>query len=113
MIKLTKKEVQENFACVSFDYNTYCRFEEYLNAIGTRFFTSGVYGWNCNVYIFNDSIVLTAGYRPFGKRLSERALYELEKDLEKVKEGFKTGKLNFNEYRDNIKYYIFERISWA
>lgn len=45
----------------------YCELQSLLNLTGLSPFayTSGVYGWNADVYDFGDIAIVT-GYRPFG-----------------------------------------------
>ena len=43
----------------------YCDIQFLLSYVDPNYYTAGVYGWNADVYIFNDCTIVT-GYRPFG-----------------------------------------------
>lgn len=70
--KTTRKEMCKNgFCIVSFPYCDIQRIERYLIPIA---YTSGVYGWNCDIYeptAYN--IQFTTGYRPFEYYLNSEA----------------------------------------
>lgn len=62
--KTTRKEMRNySFCIVSFPYCDIQNIERYLNPIA---YTSGVYGWNCDIYEPTSyNIHFTTGYRPF------------------------------------------------
>lgn len=43
----------------------YCDIQHLLTYVDPNYYTSGVYGWNADIYMFNDCMIVT-GYRPFG-----------------------------------------------
>lgn len=74
-MKLTKKEVMGRYNCVCVGYCELSYLLKYESEIG---YTSGVYGWNADIYYLGNNTVLVTGYRPFGKRLD----YNFIKDFE-------------------------------
>lgn len=44
----------------------YCELQNLLENFTPIAYTSGLYGWNANIYQFGDYYICT-GYRPFGK----------------------------------------------
>lgn len=74
-VKVSKKSIKENFR------NVYCLDMSKANTIfygqSPAYYTSGIYGWNCDVYIIDNNTAVTVGYRPFGDCLPEA----IEKDM--------------------------------
>ena len=91
-IKVTKKSIKDNFMHV------YIMDETKAQAIfygqSPAYYTSGIYGWNCDVYIVDYNTVVTVGYRPFGERLPEAIEKDMFKKAERVKES---RKYNYSE----------------
>lgn len=57
--KTTRKWVASYYTC----YGTgYCNLQYLLRFQEPRFYTCGVYGWNCDIYTFGD-YAITTGYR--------------------------------------------------
>ena len=50
-----------NIICVP-----YCALQDLLRYESPLLFTSGIYGWNADVYIINYDTCIVTGYRPFG-----------------------------------------------
>lgn len=76
--KMTMKSVKD-YAKVTGRpiYKTgYLNLQNELEMVEPDGYTAGVYGWNCDVYIFYDFIV-TTGYRPFGDNISLETLKNL------------------------------------
>lgn len=62
-IKTTKKEILKRSRYVlSVDY---CALQDLLSGFMPDFYTCGIYGWNADIYVF-DNISICTGYRPFG-----------------------------------------------
>ena len=62
-VKMTRKEVLRRFKCVSVGYcelSSLLRFEEPIG------YTSGIYGWNADIYYIGNGLAIVTGYRPFG-----------------------------------------------
>lgn len=70
--KTTRKEMCNcSFCIISFSYCDIQNIERYLTPIA---YTSGVYGWNCDIYEPTSyNIQFTTGYRPFEYYLNSEA----------------------------------------
>lgn len=44
----------------------YCNLQHLLAYVDPDYYTAGVYGWNSDVYLLGNGIVIVTGYRPFG-----------------------------------------------
>ena len=44
----------------------YCDMQDALKLREPNFYTTGVYGWNADVYVIDHDTVIVTGYRPFG-----------------------------------------------
>lgn len=68
--KVTRKEIKENYRCVSVGY---CDLQYLLRYLSPIAYNSGVYGWNFDVYTFEQystNIAICTGYRGMpGKNL--------------------------------------------
>lgn len=75
--KVTRTSIQANYSNIY--YVGYCEMYHLLGAFRKVGFTSGIYGWNYNVYEIDiDTCVLT-GYRGmFGKRIPSEKYSKLE-----------------------------------
>lgn len=60
--KTTKKAMNKGFFTVSVGY---CNLQDLLAYEEPVAYTSGVYGWNADIYTFGNIAIVT-GYRPFG-----------------------------------------------
>ena len=63
-INVTRKYVRDSFTniiCVP-----YCGLQDLLKYDSPSWFTSGIYGWNADVYIINNDTCVVTGYRAFG-----------------------------------------------
>lgn len=56
---------------------SYCAASRLLSCINLRYYTAGVYGWNADVYEF-DNIYIVTGYRPFGQHVNYDMLKKYE-----------------------------------
>lgn len=74
--KTTKKEMLENANVIAVPY---CAFESLLRFKSPVAYTSGVYGWNCDIYDVGSNWYIAAGYRPFGNCL---VAYDVINDIE-------------------------------
>ena len=43
----------------------YCNIQHLLTYTDANYYNAGVYGWNCDIYVLNNCMIVT-GYRPFG-----------------------------------------------
>ena len=84
MLHFTRKEIKENY----FTYEAgYCELQyllRYKNAIGNNL---GIYGWNCDIYIFDDIAIVT-GYRPFGQRINPELTKKYEQKANKIANNY-------------------------
>ncbi len=79
--KATMKQVkvmEENIIRVG-----YCGLYYLLRDIEPAYYTSGVYGWNADIYDLGNCMIVT-GYRPFGNILVSYELGELYNDTAKA-----------------------------
>lgn len=78
--RVTKREImQDGKRVLRFGY---CEAQRLLNIVQPRFYTTGTYGWNADVYEFRDCYIVT-GYRPFG----ENPDHDLIKAYDQKSEG--------------------------
>lgn len=62
-IKTTKKSIMENYNnIISVGYCDLAFLLYYKEPI---FYTTGIYGWNADIYVLDNAVIVT-GYRPFG-----------------------------------------------
>ena len=91
-ILVSRKQIKDNFK------NVYVMDETKANTIfygqSPAYYTSGVYGWNCDVYIIDSDTVVTTGYRPFGERLPEATEKDMLKKATRVREA---NRFNYTE----------------
>lgn len=91
-IKVSEKKVKENYMniiCIG-----YCDAWYLLQGKDANYFTSGVYGWNSDIYEIDYKTCIVTGYRPFGniagnkndiRKFNEKAreIYASDLDYEK------------------------------
>ena len=81
--KTTKKDVMRwnsKVICLG-----YCSAQNLLSGKDPIAYTSGVYGWNADIYTF-DNVAIVTGYRPFGNiRVNYETMNEFEKQAEKIR----------------------------
>lgn len=113
--KTTRKEMCNcSFCIISFPYCDIQRIERYLNPIA---YTSGVYGWNCDIYEPTSyNIHFTTGYRPFeyyynyeAKKLGPIIKEKILK-LEESLKSSKVSELPLLEAQNYVQGKIFEII---
>lgn len=74
-LKATQKRVKEVYRhviCIG-----YCNLQYLLYYRKAFAYTSGVYGWNADIYDMGRGVAICTGYRPFG---NIRADYNLQKE---------------------------------
>lgn len=62
--QVTKKIIVEGFKNII--KVGYCELQSLLQLSNCNYYTSGVYGWDADIYIINNDTVIVTGYRPFG-----------------------------------------------
>ena len=82
-IKETRKSIMNRYRCVAIGY---CDAYYLLHGFYPTYYTSGVYGWNADVYIINGVAIVT-GYRPFGTKLSYGLVDRLNHQAKKAVEA--------------------------
>ena len=55
----------------------YCDLQTVLSSFEPNYYTSGIYGWNADVYQIAADTVIVTGYRPFGNIKPDRAIIDL------------------------------------
>ena len=73
-INVTRKYVRDsltNIICVP-----YCGLQDLLRYEAPCWFTSGIYGWNADVYMIDYNTCIVTGYRPFGNIRPSYALID-------------------------------------
>lgn len=71
MNKVTMKETKRSYKyLIQVDY---CGLQSLLNLVSPSAYTSGVYGWNADIYAFGSAAIVT-GYRTFGNIVASREL---------------------------------------
>lgn len=66
---MSKINVTRKWVCNNFDniiFVPYCAAQDLLKYESPSLFTSGIYGWNADVYIIDFNTCIVTGYRPFG-----------------------------------------------
>ena len=98
-VKVTKKQVQENYRNI---INVgYCDLQYLLRFKEPSFYTTGVYGWNADVYQVNYNTCIVTGYRPFGNISN----YELAREAEKKASDILDNRaLNLEEQKAQIDF---------
>ena len=91
-VKVTKKSIINNYRHVYWMEET--KAQTIFYGQSPAYYTSGVYGWNCDVYIIDSDTVVTTGYRPFGERLPEAVEKDMLKKATRVREA---NRFNYTE----------------
>lgn len=114
-IKTTQKAIKENYSNVL--VIGYAEYQDLLDKYKADYYTSGVYGWNANIFTIDklDTAIVT-GYRPFGEWLSDEQLEIFKKydeKAKKLKERFnnyifsdKENAKNYNRYYNQMNYIL-------
>lgn len=84
MMKLTKKEVLNNYECYRVGYCELQHLLYYHNAIG---YTAGFYGWNADIHLFNNIAIVT-GYSPFGRKIDHALARKYEEKARKIIDNY-------------------------
>lgn len=75
--KTTQKAIREGYRNIL--EVGYCDLQYLLYYENPIAYTSGVYGWNSDIYQINNSTVIVTGYRPFGnKRIDYKLIREYD-----------------------------------
>lgn len=63
-IKVTQKQIKEGYDKILIV--GYCDLYYLLRGLDPRYYTCGVYGWNSDIYHYDNRVAICTGYRPFG-----------------------------------------------
>lgn len=63
-MNVTRKYIVGNFTNII--SVPYCALQDLLKYESPSWFTSGIYGWNADVYMIDFDTCIVTGYRPFG-----------------------------------------------
>lgn len=81
-IKATAKAIKNSY------YNIitvgYCDLQYLLSYFQPAYYTAGVYGWNCDVYIIDTNTVIATGYRPMAGNMHD---YEITRKYNRLAEA--------------------------
>lgn len=90
--KTTQKEIKANYRnIIKVDY---CDLQNLLKYESPIAYTSGIYGWNADIYDFGGTAICT-GYRPFGNiRPNWEIMDKYEKEAENIYKSYR--------YKDRI-----------
>ncbi|WP_143739604.1 hypothetical protein [Alloscardovia omnicolens] len=84
-LQLRRKDVEYSFPSII--KVGYCELQYTLKALDMERvgYTSGINGWNCDVFRLESGLALTTGYRPFGNvRVDSDRLRALEEAVQAV-----------------------------
>lgn len=100
MKKITIKETKRIYNhIIKVDY---CELQSLLNLISPFAYTSGVYGWNADVYDFGDIAIVT-GYRPFGDIVASCELcHKYEQKAKEIMDWFDDMPYDWDRRRDAL-----------
>ena len=63
-LNVTRKWVYNNFDNII--AVPYCALQGLLKDLSPQWYTSGIYGWNADIYCIDMETCIVTGYRPFG-----------------------------------------------
>ena len=87
--KTTQKEVLNGYRYVISE--GYCDLQHLLYYRNPVAYTSGIYGWNADIYEIRNGVAISTGYRPFGN---------IKPDYELAREYDNKALDLINEYRN-------------
>lgn len=63
-LRVTRKEITKGFKNII--SCNYCSLQNLLRGKVAYCFTSGKYGWNADIYLYDFDTIIVTGYNPFG-----------------------------------------------
>lgn len=95
--EITRKWVADNYTC----YGTgYCDLQYLLKYQSRDYYTTGVYGWNFDVYTFGD-YAITTGYRGMIHHIKRD--FELDRKYDDMaREIIYNNNLSWDEQKDKV-----------
>jgi hypothetical protein len=103
--KTTRKAVKENGGIIL--EAGYCDLQTLLGNVDPTAYTSGVYGWNADIYDI-DGVIIVTGYRPFGNYYNYDLVHEYEDKARKIAGDYNTP---WEERRDAVNKLLDEFIN--
>lgn len=104
-MKLTMREVKESSKNVI--KLGYCEANALLSPLKRNGYTSGVYGWNSDIY-YVGNVAISTGYRPFG---NIRPDFVLTREYETKARAIRTKDINWEEMQQELLELLEEYIS--
>lgn len=95
-LKMTKKSILNRYNNII--QIGYCNAQNLLKSYEPFGYTSGIYGWNADIYSFKNTAIVT-GYRPFG---NIEPSYELIKKYDEKAKKILNKYTNHNDMEDAI-----------
>lgn len=96
--KITQKFIMNNYKNVI--RVGYCDLQYLLNFETLKYYTSGAYGWNADIYQIDNDTVIVTGYRPFG---NIRNKYNINKFYNTKASEVLASNITYEEKREKIK----------
>ena len=107
--KVTKKWIRENFKNII--TAGYCDMQSLLSRREPDYYTTGVYGWNEDIYIIDNNTAICTGYRPIsGKRIPFDEVWEAEKQAHKIATDWA---MDYTEQKEALEKMVLELIAKA
>ena len=97
-MKITNKTIKNSYREV---YAAgYCELWYLLKCIEPRYYTSGVYGWNADIYEYDYNSIISTGYRSTGKRIDVNLCREYNKKAREIWDNFN---LKYEEQKEQCQ----------
>lgn len=104
-MNLKKKDVINKYSnIIYFGYCEIYKLTRYMERLG---YTSGIYGWNADVFHIDNKTCIVTGYRPFGNIQGNKYLDLINKKVQQL--DVLTDKYDFNKV--NINKYVLSLIN--
>ena len=94
-LRVTQKSVKQAYPRII--SAGYCTLQTLLWYEQPRAYTTGIYGWNADIYVV-DGVAIATGYRPFGHGVS----YELRQKYENVAREVRAQRLTYEETKEQL-----------
>lgn len=94
-VEVTRKWIARNYTCCGVGY---CHLQHLLWFQSSCFYTTGVYGWNFDSYIFGDYCI-TTGYRNMIHHVEAKNVNEYD---DKASEILKDSSLSYEEQKNKV-----------
>ena len=107
-IKATKKEMRENYFIIGISY---CLAENLLQYQKPIAYSSGSYGWACDYYLVNGTVI-SPGYSPLSSKNAVGS-YQMIKDYDKKAEIIRTNGGNYDQRREAVNTLLCEFVEQA